>query len=89
MTDAERKLWSRLRHNQFEVKFRRQTPLGKYILDFYCSKAKVCVELDGSQHYTDTGRRKDEVRDQYLRDRGVVTLRFSDIEMLQNQDGVL
>ncbi len=85
MTDAERKLWSLLRHNQLGVKFRRQTPFGKYILDFYSAKAKVGVELDGSQHYTKTGQRKDEERDRYLRERGVEVFRFSDTECLKTQ----
>lgn len=89
MTDAERKLWSLLRNNQLGVKFRRQVPFGKYVLDFYCAKGKVCVELDGSQHYTKAGQGKDEERDHYLRGEGVEVLRFSNIEMLQNQDGVL
>jgi very-short-patch-repair endonuclease len=89
MTDAERKLWSLVRRSQLQVKFRRQTPFDKYILDFYCAKARVCVELDGSQHYSARGRRKDEERDNYLRDRGVLVLRFSDAEILTNPDGVL
>ena len=89
MTDAERKIWSRLRNDRLEIKFRRQVPFGKYILDFYCAKAKLCVELDGSQHYTDEGRQKDEMRDSYLQEQGVEVLRFSDIEALKNTNGVL
>jgi very-short-patch-repair endonuclease len=89
MTDAERKLWSLLRSNQLGVKFRRQAPFGPYILDFLCIKAKLDVELDGSQHYTDTGRRRDARRDEYLRSNGLKVLRFSVVEFLQNPDGVL
>ncbi len=89
MTDAERKIWARLRNNQLDVKFRRQVPFGKYILDFYCAKVKLCVELDGSQHYTDEGKRKDNSREQYLQEQGVEVLRFSDIEALNNTIGVL
>ena len=89
LTDAERKIWARLRNNRLEVKFRRQVPFGKYILDFYCAKVKLCVELDGSQHYTDEGKRKDNSREQYLQERAVEVLRFSDIEALNNTIGVL
>lgn len=89
MTDAERKLWSLLRRNQLGLKFRRQAPFGRYILDFLCIKAMLVVELDGSQHYTDVGRHRDARRDQYLRSNGLNVLRFSDIEFLKNPDGVL
>ena len=50
MTEAERRLWSRLRQEQLGVKFRRQHPLGTYVLDFVCLDAKLVVEVDGSQH---------------------------------------
>jgi very-short-patch-repair endonuclease len=89
MTDAERKLWSLLRDNQLGLKFRRQAPFGQYILDFLCIKAKLAVELDGGQHYTDSGRSRDVRRDQYLRSNGLNVLRFSDVEFLKNPDGVL
>jgi very-short-patch-repair endonuclease len=89
MTDAERRIWSRLRNNQFGVKFRREVPFGTYILDFYSPKTMICIELDGSQHYTGEGKQKDAVRDKYLNMQGIVVLRFSSIEALQNTDGVL
>jgi very-short-patch-repair endonuclease len=66
MTEAERKLWALLRGNQLGVRFRRQVPFGSYVVDFYCPAAKLVVELDGSQHYTDNGRQEDEERDTYL-----------------------
>jgi very-short-patch-repair endonuclease len=50
MTDAERRLWSRLRHEQLGVKFRRQHPIGSYVLDFACLERKLAIEIDGSQH---------------------------------------
>jgi very-short-patch-repair endonuclease len=88
MTDAERKLWSLLRNNRLGVKFRRQVPYGPYILDFYCVKARLVIELDGSQHYTPEGRKKDAVRDAYLRSDGLEVLRFTNYEMLSNEEGV-
>jgi len=89
MTDAERRLWSRLRNNQLEIKFRRQVPFGKYVLDFYCARIKLCIELDGGQHYTTEGMEKDAKREETLRDGGVETIRFSDRDVLLNTDGVL
>jgi very-short-patch-repair endonuclease len=52
-------------------------------------KAKLCVEIDGSQHYTEEGKQKDTLRDKYLNGQGIEVLRFSSIEALQNTDGVL
>ena len=89
MTDAERKLWTSLRNNQFQCKFRRQFPIGKYILDFYCPQIKLNIELDGGQHYTDEGRKRDQERDQYLKTMSVEVLRFPDNEIFQNNNGVL
>ncbi len=89
MTDAETKLLSGLRMNQLGVKFRRQVPLGPYVLDFFSAKAKLVIELDGSQHLTSAGMRKDAARDNYLRGIGLEVIRYSDTEFLQNQDGVL
>jgi len=88
MTDAERKLWSLLRGNRLGVKFRRQVPYGPYILDFYCVKARLVIELDGSQHYTPEGRRRDARRDAYLRSDGLEVLRFLNEEVFVNEEGV-
>jgi very-short-patch-repair endonuclease len=89
MTDAERKLWSLLRNNQLHYKFRRQIPIGKYILDFYCSPIKLNIELDGSQHYTEDGMNKDKQRDEYLKKLGIEVLRFPDNEIFKNENGVI
>ncbi len=89
MTIAEAKIWSRLRNNLLGAKVRRQVPIGKYILDFYCVKARLCIEIDGSQHYAEEGLRKDEIRDKYLNSEGIEVLRFTDYEVLKNTVGVL
>jgi very-short-patch-repair endonuclease len=89
MTDAERKLWSELRRKQIGARFRRQAAFGPYILDFFSFDAKLVVEVDGSQHYTEEGRRKDILRDKYLERHGLTILRFSDYEVLTNTDGVV
>jgi very-short-patch-repair endonuclease len=88
MTDAERKLWSVLRANQAGVKFRRQVPHDRYVLDFYSHEAKLNIEVDGSQHYTEEGRAKDRLRDAELRRQGIAVMRFSDRDVLTNIVGV-
>ena len=89
MTDAEKKIWRHLRNNQMGVKIRRQVPFGPYILDFYCQKALLCIELDGSQHYTENGMKRDWKRDTFLQSAGIIVMRFSDIDALKNTRGVL
>lgn len=86
-TDAERKLWSMLRRKQFAgLRFRRQQPVGRYILDFYCSAAKLVIELDGGQHSEDRRVAYDEVRTRWLSEHGYRVLRFSNSEFLKNPE---
>lgn len=88
-TDAERKLWSLLRNRQLSgVKFRRQFSIGKYILDFYSPEYKIGIEADGGQHYENKGKRKDELRTRELTGYGVKIVRFSDLGILNNIEGV-
>jgi very-short-patch-repair endonuclease len=89
MTVAERKFWSLVRGNRLGVKFRRQVPIGTYIVDFFCFSAKLVVELDGSQHYRAEGKEYDFHRDEYLGAHGLTVVRFSNKEFLANQDGVI
>ena len=90
MTDAEKLLWSRLRAKQMNGRqFYRQKIIGDYIVDFYCPKANLIVELDGSQHYTDEGIKKDSMRDNYIKEQGYKVLRFSDREVFENIAGVI
>jgi very-short-patch-repair endonuclease len=88
MTDAERKLWSLLRNNRLGVRFRRQVPYDLYILDFYSVKAKLVIEVDGGQHFTPRGKRRDEIRDADLRGDGLEVLRFTNADVLTNSEGV-
>ncbi len=85
LTDAERRLWARLRDSQIGVRFRRQEPIGDYIADFVARRARLVVELDGSQHTEDA----DAARTAYLESRGYRVLRFWNNEVLQNTDGVV
>jgi len=89
MTDGEKILWSRLRGKQLEYYFRRQTPIGKYIVDFVCWKEKLVIEIDGLHHFTDAGKKHDKIRDQFLEEQGFRILRFNSIEVLNNTDGII
>ena len=90
MTEAERLLWEKIRGKQLKgYQFYRQKTIGNYIVDFYCPKAKLVIELDGGQHYTSEGRTKDWARDGYMKDIGLRVLRFSDKEVFENVQGVL
>ncbi len=88
-TDVERKLWFALRNRQLSgIKFRRQFPIDKYILDFYSPEYKLGIEADGRQHYEEKGRLRDEARIQKLSKLGVKIIRFSDLEISKNFEGV-
>lgn len=90
MTDAEIALWAKLRRKQLhELQFYRQKPIGNYIVDFYCPSARLVVEIDGGQHYKEEGKRRDAVRDSYLKGIGLRVLRFSNLDILGNMDGVV
>ena len=87
-TDAESKLWQRLRHRQLEgYKFRRQHPFGDFIVDFACLEHKVVVELDGSQHADRV--ECDSKRTLFLEYAGMIVLRFWNNEVFGNIEGVL
>ena len=87
MTDGERRLWSRLRSEQLGVKFRRQHPLGPYVLDFACLDPRLAVEIDGSQHVGQVAY--DERRERFLAGQGFRVLRFWANEVLTQTDAVV
>ena len=70
------------------VKFRRQFSVGKYVLDFYCPEQKLGIEADGGQHYKEEDKWKDGLRTKELFKQGIEILRFSDLDILNNADGV-
>ena len=89
-TDAEQLLWGLLRGCQLgRAKFRRQHPLGRFVLDFYCHEALLAVELDGGGHAEPGQARYDTDRTQALQAEGVRVLRFWNHEMLQDPEAVL
>ncbi|MFW5872922.1 MAG: endonuclease domain-containing protein, partial [bacterium] len=78
--------WKYLRGNQLEgFKFRRQQPIGKYMVDFVNLERKIIIELDGGQHL---GNKKDKIRDRRLKEQGYKVLRFWDNEVFNNIQGV-
>ncbi len=87
LTDAERVLWTRLRRRRLGgFRFRRQHPVGPYIVDFACPQLRLAIEVDGSQH--DADRAKDERRTEELLKSGYRVLRFWNSEVLDEVDGV-
>ena len=88
MTDAERKLWRGLRMRQMHgYKFRRQFPLGSYIVDFVCLEARLIVEVDGGQHANE--EYGDTKRDDWLKSQGFRVLRYWNNQVLNELDAVL
>jgi len=87
MTDAERLLWHHLRaHRLQNLSFRRQVPMGPYIADFVCHRARLIIEIDGGQHATDI---RDVRRDEWFAGQGYLVLRFRNNEVLGNLSAVL
>ena len=87
MGQAERKLWALLRAHRLGFHVKRQYPFGPFVLDFYVSEVKLCIELDGDLHLTRALR--DNSRDKYLAKCGVSTLRIRTDELYENQDYAL
>lgn len=87
MTRHEKHLWYDFLR-KYPVKFYRQRPIDKYIVDFYCSKAKLVIELDGSQHYTAEGMEYDGIRTEVLEQYNLFVLRFSNYDVDNNFRGV-
>lgn len=87
MTDAEQRLWSGIRQRQLlGVRFRRQVPLGPYVVDFLCVEERLVLEVDGGQRNESL---HDARRDEFLRDQGYRVLRFWNHDVLMNIEAVL
>ena len=87
MTKEERHLWYDFLRD-YPVRFLRQKVIDNYIVDFYCSKAKLIIELDGSQHYEGNGPHKDQIRTEKLEDRNLAIIRIPNNEVMRNFPGV-
>jgi very-short-patch-repair endonuclease len=90
LTDAEQRLWARLRRKQIlSVQFYRQKPIGNYIADFYAPAVRLIVEVDGSQHFNVLQAQYDRRRTEYLKRLGLRVLRFTDRQVLLELDSVM
>ena len=87
MTKEERHLWYDFLRKK-PVTFQRQKVIGPYIVDFYCAKAHLVIEIDGAQHFEEEGKAKDRVRDAFLSELGIRVLRYSNVEINRNFRGV-
>jgi very-short-patch-repair endonuclease len=88
-TDAERLLWSKINNNQLGVKFRRQHPLGNYIVDFICLDKRLVIELDGGHRNEQANLDKDSIRSDQIIKMGYRVARFWNNDVLQNIEGVV
>jgi very-short-patch-repair endonuclease len=86
-TPPERKLWYEFLSARPE-KFLRQKPLGSYIADFYCAQCRLVIELDGDSHFTQSGEARDRMRTAVLGFHNVRVLRFTNLEVMQEFEGV-
>ncbi|MDQ2860825.1 MAG: endonuclease domain-containing protein [Pseudomonadota bacterium] len=90
MTPPEARLWLALRGQaQGGLRFRRQHPIGPFVLDFYCDKARLAVEVDGEVHGLGDHPQRDERRDDWMEKRGILTLRVPASEVRDNIEGVV
>ena len=88
-TEAERFVWLRINRRQiFGLGFRRQHPIGPYIVDFYCPEKKLILELDGGQHGEPSEKMKDAERTRYFESYGLRVLRFWNSEVFKDWEGV-
>ena len=87
LTLSERRLWNWLRGRTFGgVKFRRQVPIGRYVIDFYCPELKLAIEIDGRHHETEWMSEYDGKRAAYLRSRGVEVVRITNEQIAKDSD---
>ncbi len=87
MTRWEKKLWYDFLRT-YPVRFQRQKAIGNYIADFYCAKARLVIELDGSGHYTYSQESKDTIRTSKLESMNLRVIRFTNLEIEKNFQGV-
>jgi len=89
MTLPEGMLWQALRHRPENLKFRRQHPIGRCIVDFYCPAARLVIEADGENHSMGDNPQRDVRRDQWLRSQGLSVLRFSAADVMSDLQSVV
>ena len=89
-TIQEKRMWNLLKNRQFyNLKFKRQQPIGNYIVDFICKEAKIIIEIDGGQHNNSKNIEYDNIRTEFLNSLGYKVIRFWNNEIYENIDGVM
>jgi very-short-patch-repair endonuclease len=90
LTPSEAALWKHLQRSQLDGrKFRRQHSVGPYVLDFYCPRERLAVELDGAAHDHASAQTRDRIRERFLMQAGIQVLRFENRHVIENLEGVL
>lgn len=87
ITPQEKHLWYDFL-KKYPIRFNRQRPIGNFIVDFYSSKAKLVIEVDGSQHYEDDNKIEDDIRTHIINNYGIDVIRFSNYDINTNFEGV-
>jgi len=88
-TQTEKILWNQLKGKKLGYRFRRQHPLGKYIFDFYCHRAKLVVEVDGEYHFSESQKSLDLEREKEIKSWGLTIVRIRDEEIMNNIEEVV
>ena len=88
-TESEQVLWKQLRGSQLKEKFRRQFGVGPYILDFYCRKLRLAIEIDGDSHFSPEAELYDKEREMFISSNEIKTIRFTNLDVTQNITGVI
>jgi very-short-patch-repair endonuclease len=89
-TSGEKSLWYKLRDRRFHgLKFRRQVPIGPYIVDFFCLEKHLVIEIDGDTHFVPGAKERDDVREKFLIEKGLRVLRFTNAQSVEALDWVL
>lgn len=88
-TETEHLLWEKLRNNKLGYKFKRQYSITHYVVDFYCAKEKLAIEVDGKIHSISSNIKYDKYRTQYLYSLGIMEIRFKNEEIINNMDQVI
>ena len=89
MTFGEIALWREVKNKKLGVRFSRQIPIDQYIVDFYCKDLKLAIEVDGSIHFNEEHRKKDEISQKRLESLGVIVIRLNDLDVKNNLGWVL
>ncbi len=88
MTETEKKLWEYLKTKPMGFKFRRQHPIAGYVLDFYCHRLRLSIEIDGGYHLQKEQKEKDLARTDYLKTLGILELRFLNEQVLNDYETI-